>query len=227
MDISQITGNGTGSAQAGAKLSQNFDTFLTLLTAQLQNQNPLDSMKADQFTQQLVSYSQVEQAIETNQNLETLIAAQTAQGFSNTVGYLGKTVTLDSNVAGLQDGSASWHYILGSNADEVKIVIKDDSGEEVYTEDLSGEDLEKGEHVFTWDGVSSDGTDMPDAAYSMTITAKAGDSAVDTATLVEGKVDSVETVAGQHWLVIKGVDMPLGTLKKVSDEPASENSQGA
>jgi flagellar basal-body rod modification protein FlgD len=226
--LASATSAAHNSSQAATNsLSDNFDTFLTLLTTQLQNQNPLDPMKADQFTQQLVQYSQVEQSIQTNKNLETLIAAQTAQGFSNMVSYLGKNVTMDTNVAGLEDGNANWNYILGSNADEVKIVIKDDSGDVVYTETLEGEYLKKGEHKFNWDGLSSSGAELPEGAYSMTIAANSGDSSVDTATLVEGTVETVETVAGEQWLVVKGVDVPLGTLTKVSEKPASENDQGA
>jgi flagellar basal-body rod modification protein FlgD len=187
-------------------------------------------MKADQFTQQLVQYSQVEQSIQTNQNLETLIAAQTAEGFSNMVGYLGKTVTMDTDAAGLKDGRAEWTYILGSDSQEAKVFVQNKSGDVVFTKSLSGDDLKKGEHTFTWDGIASDGTDMPEGGYSISISAKNGDSAVGTTLLVKGKVDSIETVAGQHWLVVNGVDVPLGTLKKVtndSEDPAPENPQGA
>ena len=63
-------------AQAGtdrARLSDNYDTFLVLLTAQLQNQDPLAPMDSTQFTQQLVQFSQVEQQIRTNEQLQSLV----------------------------------------------------------------------------------------------------------------------------------------------------------
>jgi flagellar basal-body rod modification protein FlgD len=233
MTVDAVSGSSTqnsASTQSAARLSDNFSTFLSLLTAQLQNQDPLSPMDSNQFTQQLVSYSQVEQAIQTNQNLESLISAQTAQSFSNMVGYLGKTVTMDTNATGLKDGSADWTYILGADAEKVTVVVNDSSGNPVFAKMLEGDALKKGEHTFSWDGVSDSGKQMPDGGYSLSVTAKTGESSIDTTTLVKGKVESVETVAGQHWLVVKGIDIPLGTLKKVSEnseEPASENPQGA
>ena len=56
------------------QLSGNFSTFLNLLTTQLKNQDPTSPMDTNQFTQQLVMYSQVEQQIQSNSNLKTLIA---------------------------------------------------------------------------------------------------------------------------------------------------------
>src|ERR1700744_3656694 len=78
---------------AQSQLSGNFDTFLTLLTTQLQNQDPLSPMDSTQFTQQLVEYSQVEQQINTNTNLTSLISLQQAGAGAASVGYLGKNVT--------------------------------------------------------------------------------------------------------------------------------------
>ena len=75
-------------------MSSNFDTFLTLLTTQLQNQDPLSPMDSNQFTQQLVQFSQVEQQINSNKNLESLISLTKNQTSVDAVSYLGKTLTL-------------------------------------------------------------------------------------------------------------------------------------
>src|SRR6201992_1328356 len=79
---------------AMAQLSGNFNTFLTLLTTQLKNQDPTSPMDSNQFTQQLVEFSQVEQQINTNTNLQTLITQGQSNGTAMTTGYLGKTVTV-------------------------------------------------------------------------------------------------------------------------------------
>ena len=210
----------TKSQQSRATLADNFNTFLTLLTTQLQNQDPLNPMDSNEFTRQLVSYSQVEQAIQTNQNLETLISSTKAQDFSNLVGYLGKTATMDSNVAGLKNGQASWDYNLPANADQVDIYIKDASGNIVHH--TTGE-KGKGDHTLTWDGKNDLGFDQPEGPYSMSVVAKtAAGNTIDTVTTVKGTVESVETESGVHTLVVNGVNVPLGTLIKVS-EPASQN----
>src|SRR5271154_1591718 len=75
------------------QLSGNMNTFLTLLTTQLQHQDPLSPMDSTQFTQQLVEYSQVEQQINTNTNLTNLISLQQTNSGAAAVGYLGKEVT--------------------------------------------------------------------------------------------------------------------------------------
>ena len=76
--ISSASNPSGSTSNAAAGLTQNFNTFLTLLTTQLQNQDPLSPMDTNQFTQQLVSFSQVEQQIDTNNNLQPLIPLQTA-----------------------------------------------------------------------------------------------------------------------------------------------------
>src|SRR6185312_8890054 len=99
---------------ASKQLAGNFDTFLTLLTTQLQNQDPLNPMDSNQFTQQLVEFSQVEQQINTNDNLKTLISLGQSRGAADAVGYLGKAVTVSNGDAALANGTANWNYQLGA-----------------------------------------------------------------------------------------------------------------
>src|ERR1700733_3549503 len=87
--------NGTDtSADAMSQLSGNFSTFLTLLTTQLKNQDPTSPMDSNQFTQQLVEFSQVEQQINTNTNLQSLITQGTTNASAITTSYLGKNVSV-------------------------------------------------------------------------------------------------------------------------------------
>ncbi len=108
--------SGTSSNSAMNQLSGNFQTFLKLLTTQLQNQDPLDPMDTSQFTQQLVEYSQVEQQIDTNGNLQSLISQGTQQSAAYATGYLGKTVTVSGGEGSLANGQAQWTYNLGADA---------------------------------------------------------------------------------------------------------------
>src|ERR1041385_8234247 len=110
MDVTSATSAATASAAASAQnqLSSNFDTFLTLLTTQLKNQDPLQPMDSNQFTQQLVQFSQVEQQINSNKNLESLISLTKSQTTTAAVSYLGKTLTLNDGTASLVNGQAQW-----------------------------------------------------------------------------------------------------------------------
>src|ERR1700746_1550917 len=87
-------------------IASNFTTFLTLLTTQLQNQDPLSPMDSNQFTQQLVQFSQVEQQINTNDNLKSLITQGANQTGAYAVSYLGKAVTIAGGNAPLANGQA-------------------------------------------------------------------------------------------------------------------------
>src|SRR5690242_5441077 len=112
MDVSTVAPASTasGAASAQKQLSSNFDTFLTLLTTQLKNQDPLAPMDSNQFTQQLVQFSQVEQQINSNKNLESLIALTKGRSAADAVSYLGKVVTLTDGSAALMNGQAKWAY---------------------------------------------------------------------------------------------------------------------
>ena len=81
------TNAGAGAAASQASLADNFDTFLTILTAQIQNQDPLEPMDSSKFTDQLVQFSGVEQQIKSNKQLEQLLAATNTNAGAALSGY--------------------------------------------------------------------------------------------------------------------------------------------
>src|SRR3954466_8260244 len=123
MDVTSATSATAGSAAASAQkqLAGNFDTFLTLLTTQLKNQDPTSPMDSNQFTQQLVEFSQVEQQIDANTNLKTLISQGTSQAGTFATSYLGKRVSVTNGQASLSSGAASWTYDLGATASDSQV----------------------------------------------------------------------------------------------------------
>src|SRR3954471_20961186 len=100
--------NGNTSPTSNPGIAQNFTTFLQLLTTQLRNQNPLDPLDTNQFTQQLVQFAQVEQQMNMNSSLTSLISLQKATQTSAALGFLGSTVVVDGDTAQLSGGKASW-----------------------------------------------------------------------------------------------------------------------
>ncbi|MGA2129486.1 MAG: flagellar hook capping FlgD N-terminal domain-containing protein, partial [Xanthobacteraceae bacterium] len=108
---SSSTSGSTGStASSGSSLAGNFDEFLQLLTTQLQNQNPLDPLDTNQFTSQLVQFSSVEQQINMNTQLGTLISLQQTAQSTSALGFVGQTVTVSGATATLANNQASWSY---------------------------------------------------------------------------------------------------------------------
>src|SRR5262245_23987038 len=91
-------------------IAGNFDTFLQLLTTQLKNQNPLDPLDTNQFTQQLVQFAGVEQQIKQNEQLTTLISIEKSAQATTALAYVGQTVAVDGQTATLTNGSATWSF---------------------------------------------------------------------------------------------------------------------
>ena len=104
--------NSPGGSTLGATTDQtiagNFQTFLTLLTTQLQNQNPLDPLDTNQFTQQLVQFAGVEQQLKTNDSLATLVSLQQTMQATQALQFVGKTAIVDGNVTAMSDAKATW-----------------------------------------------------------------------------------------------------------------------
>src|SRR5713226_7678431 len=89
-------------------LAGNFQTFLTLLTTQLKNQNPLDPLDTNQFTQQLVMFAQVEQQLKQNDQLATLVSLEKNAQATTALAYVGQTVAVNGQTAALASGQAIW-----------------------------------------------------------------------------------------------------------------------
>lgn len=221
----EITGNpsplGTSgnSVQAGASLSQTFDTFLQLLTTQMQNQDPLEPMDSGEFTQQLVQFSGVEQSILTNRNLELMLGMLMANHSAAAVDYIGKQVSAETDGAVLAGGEARWTYELAGNATATAITVMDANGKLVYA--TTGE-LTAGTHEFVWNGEDNAGNPLPDGEYTIEVIATGADgAAVDATTSVSGIVDSVEMRDGEPYLVIGQTSVPLSSVVRVNETQAA------
>src|SRR6476619_1219812 len=124
------TGSGVTFSSATDKttLAGNFNTFLTLLTTQLRNQNPLDPLDTNQFTQQLVQFASVEQQINMNQQLTSLVSLQKATQTTSAMSFLGATATVDGTTTKLANGAASWSLSVDKPS-TATINIKSATGE--------------------------------------------------------------------------------------------------
>src|SRR5712675_173516 len=91
-------------------LAGNFQTFLTLLTTQLKNQNPLDPLDTNQFTQQLVQFAGVEQQLKSNDQLATLVSLEKTAQATTALAYVGQTVAVDGQTAALKNNQATWSF---------------------------------------------------------------------------------------------------------------------
>jgi flagellar basal-body rod modification protein FlgD len=214
--VPSFTAASTSSSSSGNnatnQLSSNFDTFLQLLTTQLQHQDPLDPMDTSQFTQQLVEYSQVEQQIDTNSNLQSLISQGTSQSAAYATGYLGKTVTVAGGEGSLTNGSAQWTYNLGTTATSTTLSVSDAKGNVVYSG--SGQ-LTAGNNSFNWNGQDNNGNQLPDGSYTLAVKASAGGTAVTTSVTSSGTVSEIDMNNGAPQLLIGSMEVPLTSISSV------------
>jgi flagellar basal-body rod modification protein FlgD len=151
------TNAGSGAAASGAALADNFDTFLTILTAQIQNQDPLEPMDSSKFTEQLVQFSGVEQQIKANTQLEALLAATHSSAGAALSGYLGQQAEIDTAGAQFNGESITWRFALPSDAAKATITVTDASGKVLYSRAAAGDELDAGTHDFEWDGTLNGG----------------------------------------------------------------------
>ena len=171
-------------------------------------------MDTNQFTQQLVEYSQVEQQISGNSKLDSLISL--GQGHSNTesVSYLGKHVTLTNGTAALTNGAANWTYSLPSSAATNTLTVTDANGKVVYA--ANGETA-AGAHQFAWNGQDNGGNQLPDGAYTLTVTPTATDGTTLSPQIAStGTVSQVDLTGSSPQLMIGSTEFPLTDVSAIS-----------
>jgi flagellar basal-body rod modification protein FlgD len=214
MAVSGISGNSGTSALNSTRqgIADNFDTFLQLLTTQLRNQNPLDPLDTNQFTQQLVQFSSVEQQLKTNDFLSALVQANTNTTQTNAVGFIGKTVTAAGTRSELVNGKATWNFKL-ADAANVMVSIKDANGNTVYTE--SGP-LQAGQGEFNWDGTTSTGARAPAGSYSISMVGiNTEGKTVPISTEVTGVVTGVDFTGSEPVLMVGSARLNLSGVTSV------------
>jgi len=196
-----------------ANLASNFDTFLALLTTQMKNQDPLAPLDSNQFTQQLVQMSGVEQQLLTNDLLQRLVGASNT-GVTGAVGLIGKEVRALSDTAAMNDGKVSWIYDLDAAASDLKVQVLDAKGAVVYA--AAPADKGAGEHAFTWDGKTFDGAQLKDGVYTLQVTAKdSTDAQIASAVYVQGVATGVEQSDGATLLTVNGGLVSLSDIISV------------
>ncbi|MDO8410042.1 MAG: flagellar hook assembly protein FlgD [Phenylobacterium sp.] len=194
----------TSGTNAGSqRLAESFDTFLILLTTQMKNQDPLSPMDSGDFTQQIVQMTGVEQQLLTNDLLKQLVGSA-GDGVADAVSLIGKEVRAATDTANLSKGQAEWVYRLDREAQSVKIEVLDDKGSIVHVQAL--ENVQGGEHDFSWNGKNILGSQLPDGGtYTLRITATdTAGATVGHNTFIQGLVRAVEQIDGQTYVTIGG-----------------------
>ncbi len=203
---------------AAGNLADNFDTFLRLLTQQLQNQDPLNPMDSQEFVTQLVQFSSVEQQIAQTRSLDALLAMQSASAVMSASGYVGREVTLATNTAELAGGEARWSYNLDRNAQGTDLVVSDRNGRVVAT--LPGA-TGSGSHDFAWNGRDMAGNTLPAGLYTLEVVARdAQGERIAAPVRVSGRVTGVDMSGPEVRVELGAVSAPFANVIAVREARA-------
>ncbi len=198
------------------QLAGNFNTFLTLLTTQLQNQDPLSPLDTNQFTQQLVEFASVEQQVNMNTNLQTLISMQQSTESLQALQLVGANVTINSNTATLSNATgsaATWGFSSPSPATGA-VTITSSTGQVAYSGTMP---LSAGNQTYTWNGQGNNGVTWPDGNYTLSINATgANGQAVTVSTQVQGTISSVNVSQNPPQVTVGGQSYPLSAIQSIN-----------
>lgn len=189
-----------GTDNAGTALSSDYNTFLKMLTTQMQNQDPLNPVDSSDYAQQLATFSGVEQQIQTNTLLTTLIAQMGSMGMSQLAGWVGQEARAQIDVA--FDGTTP--ITLSPNpatlADRAVLVVKDSAGNLVARQDIP---VSTG--AYDWQGLDATGEALPAGTYSLSLESYRGEELLST-TGVESyaKIIEVQGSSTGTTLVLQG-----------------------
>ena len=198
---------------ASTQIAGNFQSFLLLLTTQLQNQNPLSPLDTNQFTQQLVEFAGVQQQLNTNDSLATLVSLQQTAQSTQALEFVGKTAAVNGSTATLTNGSATWQLDVPSSSN-VDITITSSTGQTVFTGTFPAQ--AGNNQPFVWNGKDNNGVQQVDGSYKLTATAKdsAGNS-VAVPTKIEGVVSSVDLTQSPPLLSIGGQTFTVNQIQSI------------
>lgn len=191
------------------------EDFLKLLVAQLSHQDPLKPTDGTAFVAELAQFSNLEQMVEANNQLNTIaqLSGQTRDSQSYTL--LGRVVSIDSGTLHLNGLSgAEGRFTLAQPATEVEVVFSDASGMPVRRLALGA--LPSGSNSIAWDGLTEGGERVPPGSYRMSIRATNDNGgAIASDTLISGVVDRVLLENGTTWLEVGGNRVALSDVKSV------------
>ena len=200
-----VTTRQATNARAAAGFGGDFNTFLTLLTTQLKNQDPTKAMDAQQMTAQ---FAQVEQAISMNANMSKLIGLQQAAQLTAAAPLMGRTVEVESDKLSLQDGRAALRLPAAGAAREARVAVLDAAGRTIKEATVA---LGATPTEWVWDGRDAAGKPQPDGAYAFAVAGRdAGGGVASMEATAPARATAAERAAGGGDLKLRLGGLSVG-----------------
>ncbi len=201
-------------------LGSDLNTFLVMLTTQLQNQDPTNPMDTHQMTAQLVQFAAVEQQIAQNKNLETLVGLQTGNAEAAAVSFIGHEVQFESDKITVSPAGTNWDYEFNQSAQSVSLQVLDATGKLVYTE--QGQTAPGVRHRFNWGLVDSNGASLTPGDYTLQVVAlSSSGNQINSKVISTGQVNGVQTDDETPKLLVgDNIKVALTEVMKVKKTPS-------
>ncbi|SLM29253.1 Flagellar hook capping protein [Desulfamplus magnetovallimortis] len=200
------------------------EDFLTMLVAQLQNQDPLNPMEGSDFSAQLAQFSSLEQLLNLNESMKSMVTAFENSSEVDVTGFVGKEVTGEVNSIEVESGTPSKGYYELSKTSEVMVTIYNSEGNIVKT--LYPGQLGPGQYDVDWDGTNYQGDSVEDGSYSYEVVADSGNGFATLSTTISGVVEGIAYQGGKAYLMVDGFPVNPSSLVSVS-EPSSDTGDSA
>jgi len=212
------TADATASAVSSAgTTSLGQDTFLKLLTTQLQNQDPTNPVSNEEFVAQLAQFSSLEELQGISGGLDSLYMVNTSMNNAAMTNLLGRTVVAQSDTFHYGgSGDQVVRFDAASAATESTLTISDSDGDVVWSGDVGA--LAEGEGSYTWDGKDLSGVAVPEGDYTFTVSASdVNGNEVDVTELIQGVVDQMSFDDGSALPTIDGVPIDLASIVRLTN----------
>lgn len=187
--------------------------FMTLLVAQIKNQDPMSPMDNAEFTSQITQFTMLDEMKSMNAKLEeNLMVGQTINNTAM-LSLVGKNVTVEGNKVWLAAGAASESVLAASGSGTVVVEVTDDTGHVVATYRKT---VERGLNDVSWDGYLDSGEPAGDGTYSLSITAAGDNEDLAFTTLMTGAVEGLRYENNMAVVIIDGQEYYVADIYKVS-----------
>ena len=203
----------TTTPDASPELGQ--DSFLKLLVAQMQHQDPLNPQGNEEFIAQLAQFTSLEQLMGVNSSLGDLYAATTSMNNASMTQLLGRNVTAYSDTIPYDgEGYEDIHFSAPAEVDRMTITVLDDEGKVVSRDELDG--INKGEGSWRWDGKDVHGVQAKEGHYSVSIKAfDANGNPIEVRSLLKGTVNEMSYETGAPIPYVDGIEVSIAEILKV------------
>lgn len=220
--ITGVTSSTTSTTSSEKTQSLGQDQFLTLLVAQLQNQDPLNPADATEFTSQLAQYSELEQLFNLNDAMEELTATTSKSQSISALNLIGQEVVVEGDTFSFDGESANLGYKIDGTVTDLTIAVRNSSGKVVAT--LTADDLSEGNHFISWDGRDTNGDTVLSGEYTFSVTASSGESSATVTPLIRSRVTGVDLSASEPQVVTESGNYALSLVYGAYNDDSDNGS---